>query len=83
MRMRLLVNHLYPQIKLELDHEHPLQHHLQSLEDRAVVYVTIRLLKLKNLFELQLSLKYHDNEMRYIDEVMSFLEICKKNIFLV
>ena len=57
MKMRLLVNHLYPQIRLELDHELLLQRHLQSLEDLAVVYVTIRLLKLRNIFEITIEIE--------------------------
>ena len=57
MKMRLLVNHLYPQIRLELDHELLLQRHLQSLEDLAVVYVTIRLLKLKNIVYITIEIE--------------------------
>lgn len=58
MKMKLLVSRLHLQTRSEQDHEHPLQHHLQNLEDRAVVYVTITLLKLKKI-RLQLSLKYY------------------------
>ena len=70
MKMKLLVSRLHLQTRSEQDHEHPLQHHLQNLEDRAVVYVTITLLKLKKKIRLQLSLKYHGGS----DAVLQHIE---------